>query len=171
MSDVNDKIICSSWLMFYLRSKNDDECITTVVKLGYIMLTKNIDHITVAARQESNISKKSQIIVLRYLSNCFGTRLIVPKYCIDKLGQNHVIPQCDFFSFRRETFHFETKPITKILTTSIQSLYCQEYSNEPECNDIPIIDTVVSGDYGQEKFRSVCKFILREMNENTWISM
>ena len=58
MSDVNDKIICSSWLMFYLRSKNNDECITTVVKLGYIMLTKNIDHITVAARQESNISKK-----------------------------------------------------------------------------------------------------------------
>ena len=47
--------------------------------------------------QESNISKKSQRIVLRYLLNFFGTMLVVPGYCINKLGQNHVIPRCVIF--------------------------------------------------------------------------
>ena len=70
---------------------------STTVKLGCPMLTKKIYHITaVTMWQESNISKNSQRTVLRYLSNFFGTRLVVPVYCIDKLGQNHVIPQCDF---------------------------------------------------------------------------
>ena len=35
--------------------------------------------------------------MLRYLSNCFGTRLVVPEYFIDKLEQNHVIQKCDFY--------------------------------------------------------------------------
>ena len=39
--------------------------------------------------------KKTQRIVVRYLSNCFGSRLVVPEYCIDELGQNRVPPQCD----------------------------------------------------------------------------
>ena len=97
MSDVNDSKTCSSWLMYYLGSKNDDECISTAVKLGYHMLTKKMDNITAAAMwQESNISKKSQIIVLRCLSNFFGSRLVISEYCIDELEQNHVPPRCDF---------------------------------------------------------------------------
>ena len=87
-----------SWLMYYLGSKNEDEFVPTVVKLGYHMLTKNMDNITTAAIwQELNINKKSQNIVLRYLSNFFGSRLLVPEYCIDELEQNCVPPQCDFF--------------------------------------------------------------------------
>ena len=44
--------------MYYLDSKNEDEFVSTVVKLGYPMLTKKMDNITVAAMwQESNISK------------------------------------------------------------------------------------------------------------------
>ena len=55
--------------MNYLGSKNEDDFITTVVRLGYPISTKKMDHITaVAIWQESNISKKSQRIVLRYLS-------------------------------------------------------------------------------------------------------
>ena len=50
-----------------------------------------MDNITAAEMwQESNNSKKPQRIVLRYLSNFFGSRLVVPEYCIDKLGQNPV---------------------------------------------------------------------------------
>ena len=44
--DVNDKNTYPSWLMYYLGSKNKDEFITTAVKLGYLMLTKNMDQIT-----------------------------------------------------------------------------------------------------------------------------
>ena len=85
--------------MYYLGSKNEDEFVSTAVKLGYPMLTKKMDNITAAAmRQESNLSKKYQRIVLRYLSNFFGNRLVVPEYCIDELEQNQVPPKCDFFN-------------------------------------------------------------------------
>ena len=61
------------------------------------MLTKKMDNITVAAIwQESSISKKSQRIALRYLLNFFGSRLVVPEYGIDELGQNLVPPKCNF---------------------------------------------------------------------------
>ena len=98
MSDDNGKQTCSSWLMYYLGSKHENEFVTTAVKLGYPMLIKKIEHITTTAIwQESIISKKSQIIVLRYLSNFFSTRLVVTKYCIDKLGQKNIITQIYFF--------------------------------------------------------------------------
>ena len=48
MSDLNDSKTCSSWLMYYLGSKNEDEFVATVVKLGYPMLTKKMDNITAA---------------------------------------------------------------------------------------------------------------------------
>ena len=42
------------------------------------MLTKKMSNITAAAmKEESDISKKSQRIVLRYLSYFFGTRLVL----------------------------------------------------------------------------------------------
>ena len=111
MSDYNDKETCSSWLMYYLSNKYEDEFVTTAVKLGYPMLTKKMDHVTAAAMwQESNISLTSQRIILRYLSNFFGSRLVVPEYCIDKLGQNYVIPKCDFFisDHKKNTFLDQT---------------------------------------------------------------
>ena len=81
ISDDNDKDICSSWLMHYLGSKNQDEFIATAIKLGYPILTKRMDHITAAAMwKESNISKQYQWIVLRYLLNIFSTKLVVPEW-------------------------------------------------------------------------------------------
>ena len=63
MSDVNDRKTCSTWLMYYLGSKHEDEFVSTTVKLGYPILTKKMDNITaVAMWQESNIFKKSQRI-------------------------------------------------------------------------------------------------------------
>ena len=47
--NINDKHTYSSCLMYYLGSKNEDEFVTTTVKLGYPMLTKTIDHITATA--------------------------------------------------------------------------------------------------------------------------
>ena len=83
--------------MYYLCNKTEDKFVSTAVKLGYPMLTKKMDNLTATAMwQESNISKKSRRIVLRYLSNFFGSRLVVPEYCIDELGQNHVPLKCDF---------------------------------------------------------------------------
>ena len=67
MSDVNDSKTCSSWLMYYVCSKNEDEFVATTVKLGYPMLTKKMDNITAAAIwQESNISKKSCLMEIKH---------------------------------------------------------------------------------------------------------
>ena len=43
------KIICSSWLIYFLGSKDEDDFVTTSIKLGYPMLAKKMDHITAAA--------------------------------------------------------------------------------------------------------------------------
>ena len=107
--------------------------------------------------------QKSQRIILRYLSNFFGSRLVVPEYSIDELGQNHVPPQCDFYISDRKKKYFWTKPISKLLTTSLESLYCQEYSTITDNISISTIDIVVGGDHGQSKFCSVSKFILRDL--------
>ena len=88
--------------------------------------------------------------------------MVVPEYCIDKLGQNHVIPQYDFFFTMGKIFLGQT--YNKILTTSLEIFYYQEYSKLCETNAISTIHIVVDGDHGQEKFWSVCKFILRYMN-------
>ena len=171
MSDFNDKETCSSWLMYYLGNKNEDEFVTTAVKLGYPMLTKKMDNITAAAMwQESNISLTSQRIILRYLSIFFGSRLVVPEYCIDKLGQNYVIPQCDFFISDHKKTHFWTKPISKILTKSLESLYCQECSDVSQCKSISTIDMVFGGDHGQGKMRCATKCIPRDSGGNKVIS-
>ena len=152
MSDVNDENTSSSWLMCYFGTNNKDEFVSTVVKLHYHMLTKKIEHITaVAMWQESNISKKSQRIVLRYLSNFVGARLVVLEHYIDEFGKNHVIPQSEFLISDRKQIRFWTKPISKILTTLLEGLYYQEYFNKSESNSISTIDIVVGGDHGKGK--------------------
>ena len=67
--NVNDRNICSSLLIYYLGSKNEDEFVIATTNLGYLMFTKNIDQFTTVMLQESNISKKSPKTVLKYLSN------------------------------------------------------------------------------------------------------
>ena len=49
MSDFNDKETCSSWLMYSLGNKYEDEFVMTAVKLGYPMVTKKMDNATTAA--------------------------------------------------------------------------------------------------------------------------
>ena len=67
------------------------------------------------------------------------------------------------FSFRWKKY-FWTKPITKKWATSLETLCCQEYSNESESNTISTIDIVVDSDHSEGKFRLFYKFVLRDMN-------
>ena len=60
--------------------------------------------------------------------------------------------------------HFWTKPIIKVLTTSLKSVYYQKCSNECDTNDISTINIVLDGDRDQRRFGSVYKFILRHTN-------
>ena len=143
----------------------------TAVKLGYSMLIKKMDNVTAAAMwQESNISLTSQRIILRYLSNFFGSRLVAPEHCIDKLGQNYVISQCGFLFQMIKKTHFWTKPISKILIISLERLYCQDCSDFSQSKSISTIDMVFGGDHDQGKMRCVTKFISRDSGGNKVLS-
>lgn len=76
----------------YLGSKNEDELVSTVLKLGYPILTKNRSYNcycnVVKIKHFQKISKNS----IEIFFNFFGTSLVAPEYCIDKLEQNHIIP-------------------------------------------------------------------------------
>ena len=64
---------------------------------------------------------------------------------------------------RQNYVHFWTKPISNILTISLECLYCQGCSNNSDNISISTIDIVVGGGHGQCKFRSISKFILRDI--------
>ena len=66
--------------------------------------------------------------------------------------------------FPVEKNRFWTKPIIKVLTTSLKNVYYQKCSNECDTNDISTINIVLDGDRDQRRFGSVYKFILRHMN-------
>ena len=126
MFDVHYINMRPSWLLYYLGRIYEDEFISIAVKLGYPMKQK-MNHITSTVMwQESNICKKYQRIVLRHLSDLFCTRLALLEYFIDKLGQNYIIPQYDFY-ISMEKHHFWTKLIFIILTTSFESLYYKRF--------------------------------------------
>ena len=73
ISNLNNLETKCSWLMYYLGRKFKDEFISVVIKLGCPILSRRIDLIITAAMwQEYNISRKSQRIIFRHLSNFFG---------------------------------------------------------------------------------------------------
>ena len=103
MLDFNDNETYSSWLMYYLGNKNEDEVVTTDIKLGH-----NYYYYVARNKCFFNISKNYFKISIEF----FGSRLVVPEHCcIDKLGQNYVIPPCEFFISDHKKAHFWTKHI------------------------------------------------------------
>ena len=54
------------------------------------------------------------------------------------------------------------------MTTSLESLYCQECSTTSDNSSISTIDIVVGGNHGQGKFGSVSKFILRDNDNDSY---
>ena len=70
-------------LIYYLGRKLEDEFLSIAIKLDDPILSQKMDEISaVAIWQESNISRKAQIIIVRHLSDFFSKRLIVPEYYI-----------------------------------------------------------------------------------------
>ena len=121
-----------------------------------------MDEICAAAMwQESNVTTNAQRIIARHLSDFFGNRLIVPESCITKLGQNHVPPESKSIILNDEKIHFWTKPLDQLLTRSLLSKYEDITNKETLKSKLSKIDMVIGGDHGQDKFRNVCKYIMR----------
>ena len=54
--------------MYYLDRKFEDEFLYVAIKLDYPILSQKMDHISaITMRQESNITKKFQQIILQHL--------------------------------------------------------------------------------------------------------
>ena len=58
----------------------------------------------------------------------------------DKVMYLHIMI---FFISDRKKIRFWTKPIPKVLTTSLESLYCQEFSSNSDNSSISTIDIIV----------------------------
>ena len=81
-----------------LGKKYEDEFVAIARKLGYPILTHKMTATAAAAMwQESNISIRSQRIILRHMTNEFGKRLVVPESYIYKLDEIFVEPNCKSF--------------------------------------------------------------------------
>ena len=60
----NDKSVAVEWLLYELGKKYEDEFVVTSKKLGYPLVTKQMNEIAAAAMwQESNVSTRSQRII------------------------------------------------------------------------------------------------------------
>ena len=141
------------------------------MKLDYLMLTKKMDNITAAVMcQESNISLTSQRIILRYLSNFFGSRLVVSEHCIDKLGQDCVIPQCNFFISDHKNLIYGQNLYSKFSLNLLKVYIVKKRSDISQCKSISTIDIAFGGGHGhghghghdKGKMRYVTKFIPRD---------
>ena len=71
--------------------KFEDDFFSVAIELVCLILSQKIDESSVATIwQASNVTKNAQRIIVRHLSDYFGSRLIVPESCMTKLGQNHI---------------------------------------------------------------------------------
>ena len=88
---------------FMRQGGNEDEFVATARKLGYPILAHKMTATAAAAMwQESNVSIRSQRIILRHMANKFGKRLVVPEKYIYKLGENFVKPNCNKCRWEKE---------------------------------------------------------------------
>jgi hypothetical protein len=154
----------ASWILERLALDYEDEFVHVCKKIGYPMFTNKMDAATACAMwQESNVSKKSQRTILRYLAAKFGTQLVVPEAEVDSFGQNHIPPvTSSYLTSEGKKIHFWTKPINKLLEKLVAT-----NANETSLSDDDIlatikgVDIVFGGDHGQGKFRSLIKIIVR----------
>ena len=72
-----------------------------------------------------------------------------------------------FFISVRKNIYIWKNPISNILTISLESSYCQDFFDKYESASISTIAIIVGGGHGQGKFRSVSKFILRDIRVKT----
>ena len=147
------------WLIHELGSRYEDEFVLATKKLGYPIFTKKMDAVTAAAMsQASNVSMRSQRVILRYMANEFGSRLVVPATKISELGEKYVKPKCDTFILDKQKIHYWTKSLPTLLETSLKNRLGIE---SIDMDSFTSIDLVIGGDHGQGKFRCVMKVILR----------
>ena len=81
----SDKNVAVEWLLYEIGENNEDEFVATAGKLGYPILAHKMSATAAAAMwQESDVSIRSQRIILRHMANEFGKRLVVPEKYIYK---------------------------------------------------------------------------------------
>ena len=96
-NDGNEKA-GANWMISYYGHHHEDEFVAVCEELGYPVLTHKMPAATAAAMwQDANISLTAQRIILRYLHNEFGRRLVVPESMISKYGEEHVCPDCEIY--------------------------------------------------------------------------
>lgn len=106
-----------------LRAKNyEDQFLKVAEELGYPIIAHKMPPETAAAMwQDANVSITAQDIILRYLKNEFGARLVIPRRQVRNFGDNHIAPECSYYETpKQKKIHYWTKPIDKVVTTCVE---------------------------------------------------
>ena len=129
-------------------------------------------------QEEANISTQSQWTIQQYLRAIFGKKLTIPSIkttfgVADNIGgYKSADPNYGSTEYNGETINYGTKPLTKLISTSLSShLFCKETLNEGDYG-IHKVDFILGEGYGQSKFRMLMKVIARKEDMsiiNHWV--
>jgi hypothetical protein len=88
--------IAAEWMVQYLGEVFPDSFVNAASNIGLLLHSKTMDAEAACAMwEESNVSIRSQRIILRHLANFFGQRLTVPESCIRDLENRALHPVTD----------------------------------------------------------------------------
>jgi hypothetical protein len=129
----------------------EDKYVRVAKELGYNFAMERIDVNTAQAMwDKANINTQSQRTTMRHMKSSFGNNYIIP-----------CSTNTNYCEIDNEVINYWTEPFFSALNSSIST---QLYSNREEDDrdrDMQIINLVLGGDYGQQKFRMVMKIICR----------
>ena len=159
-TDCRDDSKAALWAMKAIASEYEVEFIQAAEDCGYPILTRKMDEATAAAMSyESNTLKKNSRIISQYLSQAYGMRFTLPESTIEeKLGADHLVPDCGMWTNNGETIHYWTKAMDGVM---IKTLARECKHSLVEMKKVASVDIVVGGDHRQGKFRAMIKIILR----------
>ncbi len=159
-TDCRDDSKAALWAMKAIASEYEVEFIQAAEDCGYPILTRKMDEATAAAMwYESNTLKRNSRIISQYLLQAYGMRFTLPESTIEeKLGADHLVPDCGMWTNNGETIHYWTKPIDGVV---IKTLARKCKHSLVEMKKVASVDIVVGGDHRQGKFRAMIKIILR----------
>jgi hypothetical protein len=169
--DIDDGDV-ACWIVKRFAFSHEDKLICLLRKLGYIhSAMKMTDEVSQAMWEEANCNSKQQRIIIRFLRTVFGKKSVnLPT--ATKTGEvlstssnigkyTSVDPVSDMCVVDKETIHYWTKPLDKVLNASMATRLFGK-SDENMMNEINNVDLVLGGDHGQRKFRMVVKVVVRK---------
>jgi hypothetical protein len=100
------------WAMKAIASEYEVEFIQAAEDCGNSILTPKVDEVAAAAMwYDSNTLKKNSRIISQFLLQAYQMQFTLPESTIqEKLGADHLVPDCGIWTNNGEMVHYWTTP-------------------------------------------------------------